>query len=723
MCRFSAAKRSAATVVAGVLFAVLTCGVVSSQPDAPHAVTVVVDDRPAGTVLLQPGNGGPLIAFGPLARALGWHFSAYGKTLELAGDGRRLKLTVGSTRVIEGGADVAPLGAAPVEIGGSAYLAVADVAPLFYVRTKLDGNRLVVSTATLDSSVVTVKEVKATPTPSPAPTGKAAAPPPPPARQAASVSMSLNAIGNQRYYQFGIISNTSGVRSNVMMTGASQLGAPAGSVTVGPTSRNVTVGDTNDPLSGIIMRNGALDGVDAYDRASGTDVTVGKRAAGQGEFAFSRRRQAVSQSIAILTQYGKFDQVLARETFQSKESWGELDREALLGTKGGGFGMYARTEGRTFIEGTATAAMSGLPLQNNDAPLQLDVARHTSDNVTVRAGFISGYQLKFTPFTSVNVRDQNMTFSGTLGGGASQVGAAYAGSRFNGQLYVGAGVGGRTSYLYAATPVDRLTLSLTSLVTTSSRDATLELQTQGHAVNFLAGVENVGSTTAATHFGPVVGASVPVFPGLAAQVAFNPTAAGNNVRFGLVASFKANNQPVIHSDRVVVTVVGGDDAGPMTLYVDGAPGKKFSGSTVSADITRGPHLISVETDDQAQGTPEVRLDVQHGSAVTVQLAPQRVIKGHLRIDAPASQIPSYFTVAGVSVQMQPSGQLAVVGPDGAFSFPLQAVEPGATLTVDPSTLPPDLGLEAPVAVPEAGTAELVLIPTKKVEKIYFPSGK
>jgi hypothetical protein len=604
---------------------------------------------------------------------------------------------------------------APTLIGRTVYIALADVSALFYVRTKLEGNRLRVSTTTIDSDEV--KEVKKA-LPRGAPSYAVVAPPIP-SRQAASVTLSLNALGSQRYYQFGITSNGTGLRSNVMLAGASQLSPPSGAVSFGPEARNVTIGTNTDPLSGIILRNGELTGIDAYDRASETDLMLGRRNAGQDLIGWSHRQGPASESVALVLQDGRFDQFVERRTYESPQRWGELDSELLLSTKGAGAGVYARTNGRTFLEATGTAVMRGLPLERNDAPLQLDVARQLNQDVTDRTGFTSGYELKFTPFASVSARDNNANFSATLGGGASQIGASYLTDRFNGQFSVGTGIGGRWTYLYAAAPVRQLTLNLQSLNSASSRDTTLELQTQGRTVNYIAGVEDVGSTT--MHFGPIVGISVPVFPGLAAQVAFNPTTAGNNIRVGLDASFKARGRQAVPVDRVTIAVAGDCGPEPMTLYVDGAPVKPFAGSSVGADIARGPHLISVETDDGTKGSLEVRVEVHHGSALTVSLASMRVIQGRVRVDAAASQIPSYFRLSGVTVLLQPWGQVATVDAKGTFAFSKQVIDAGSTLIVDPNTLPPDLALQRPVPVPDSGLAELVIVPTKKLEKHFFSS--
>ncbi len=714
-----ALKLGLALLTFGMVLAILTGAVVVGQPELPHPVIVWVDDRPAGSVRLRPGAAGELVDLGALARALGWRLQSAGKLIELSGEGRPLELTAGSTRVREGRFEDAPLSVAPSVVDGTVYIALADVAGLFYVRTKLEGNRLRVSTATIDADAVTVTEVKLPPQPSPTPAKIAAPPPPAPQQQAASISLALNELGSQRFFQFGITSNVPTLRSNLVMLDSNQLSPPSGSVTVGPLARNLTFGTNTDPLSGIILRTGSLSGVDAYDRNSGTDVVAGRRNAGQNLVGWSRRRGTVSESVAMLMTDGRLDQVLARRTYETRHTWGEVDRELLVGTKGAGAGIYVRTNGRTFYEGTATFATRGLPLQNNDAPLQLDIARRLSQNVTLRAGFIAGYALKAVPFTSISARDRDMTFSASLGGGDSQIGAAYVTNRFSGQLFVGGGIGGRSTFLSAATSLGPLTVNLQSLETASSRDTTLELQTQGRAVNLLAGVEDVGSTK--MHVGPVVGLSVPLFSGLAAQVAFNPTAAGDNIRVGLVASFKARNRPTIRSDRVVLTVSNGEGAGPLTLAVDGAPGKTFTGSTLVADITDGPHVISVETADGSRGSPDVRLDVHRGAALTVALVPVRTVRGHVRIDAPAAEIPDYFSLAGTTVLLQPWGQIATVDANGSFVFFNLAIDPGSTLVVDPNTLPPDLKMLAAVPVPDSGPAELVLVPTKKIEQHYFPA--
>jgi hypothetical protein len=689
------------------------------QPAAPQVAITFVDGRPAGRVTLHAGANGELVGLAALARNLGWRFLMRGTNVELNGDGRRLELAIGTSRVLEDGRESALLSVALTRIGGTVYLALADVPDLFYVRTKLEGNRLEVSTTTIAANEVEEVKVSPTATPAAAPPSRWSLAPAVPSRQTASVSMSLNALGSQRYYQFGIISNGAGLRSNVMLTGADQLSPPSGSVTFGPEARNVTIGTNTDPLSGIILRNGGLTGIDAYDRASGNEVVAGRRYAGQDLIGVSHRKERVSESVALLVANGRFDQVLARRTVESPQSWGEIDNEVLFGTKGGGAGIYARTKGRTFLEATATTVTHGLPLTRNDAPLQLDAARQVSQSVTVRTGFVSGYELKLTPFASVSARANNATFSATLGGSGSQIGASYLTDRFNGQFGAGTGIGGRWTYLFAAVPLRQLTLDLQSLDNAPNRDTTLELQTQGRAVNYIGGLEDVGTNI--MHFGPIVGLSVPIFSGLAAQVAYNPTTAGDNIRLGLNATFKAANGQAVPIDRVTISVAGASGPGLMSLLVDGTRVQHFSGSSVAADIPRGSHLISVETDDGTQGSPEARYDVHHGSSFALSLAPMRIIQGRVRVEAAASQIPKYFELSGVTVLLQPWGQVATVDEDGNFTFSKQVIVPGSTLIIDPSSLPPDLALEQPIPVPDSGRAELIIGPTKKLEKFAFPS--
>jgi hypothetical protein len=711
-------------ILFGVLFAGLSC-VVVSQPEAPRRVLVFVDGRPAGSVMLHPGATGELVALGSLARTLGWRAMASGDALELSGESRRLRLAAGTTRVLEEGAETTPLSVPAVRIDAALYVAVADIGDLLFLRAEVRGNALMISTAALDPSAVSVTERALPPAPSPSPVRSAAnqpAPPPMAVRQAASLSLSLNSIGSQRFYEFGIISNGADLRSNLLFSGESQIGPPSGSVTVGPLAHSTTIGDNTDPLSGIILRNGSLIGVDVANRDTGTDLVAGRRNDGQTLAGWSHRTSGGSEGVAVVAQDGHFNQFIARRTYEKRYAWGVVQREVLAGTRGVGTGLYARTNGRTFYEATVTDATRGLPLQMDDAPRQVDVGRKVSNNVTVRAGFVSAYGLAFTPFASVFARANDTTFSATLGKGTTAFGGAYQTDRLSAEAYLGGGIDGRSTYVHIATPVRRMTLAFQVLDTSSGRDTTLELQTQGHVVNFLAGVESVGQTVA--HLGPVVGMLVPVLPGLSAQLAFNPTEHGNNLKAGLVATFKArNSESSVPSDRVAISVIDGDRAGPMTLSIDGAPAKSFTGSSIVADIVRGPHIIAVTTDDGKRGSADTTLDVKRGATLSLALVPIRTIRGHVRIIAALNEIPGAFTLAGTTVLVRPMGLVAPVDADGAFAFYNIAIAPGSTLIVDPNGLPPDLELQAPVPVPETDgiPAELILVPTRKVERKSFPA--
>ena len=77
-------------------------------------------------------------------------------------------------------------------------------------------------------------------------------------------------------------------------------------------------------------------------------------------------------------------------------------------------------------------------------------------------------------------------------------------------------------------------------------------------------------------------------------------------------------------------------------------------------------------------------------------------------------------LAGIAIAVDPGGAAVETAADGTFVFPKLPLAPGATIAVDPSSLPREL--RAPDRQPlPAGDVTLVLGPGLRVERQTFPA--
>ncbi|MDB5092003.1 MAG: hypothetical protein JWO85_104 [Candidatus Eremiobacteraeota bacterium] len=693
--------------------------VATNAAAATVPLAVVLDDRAAGTV--QALRQGAILAVPllPLAAALGWTLDRSEGGWRLRGDGRTFLLRPGSVQVTERGSLALTLLHAPLELDRRLFVATGDLPGLFDVRADVQGRRLAVSTTTIDAGVAVSEQKKppkkkavATPSPSPTPLVRGF-------QGGDRVTLTLVQNGPSR--TVGVALQTVGtIRSGLAMT---DDGVPTtGSVTLGTADRNVTVGDTSDPLIGLVFRNPGLIGAEV--RSGRYAVVTGRRTRdGRTVTGFSATHGSRTDFVELLrSPGGRFDQAIVGRRVSRVTSWGLLREEVFAGTKGVGLGAYARTRGRFYGELTATAASGGFPLQAGDAPIIADAAYDMSRGLTARLGFSGGHGTPSSPFAGFVAHGAHLGGALTVARGYTGVSGSYAGAGANAQFSLSRSAGLMEYGVRAAGTVRGVALELNANADTQSdHDVSLLARRVGRGIDLLAGVE-AGRSSSVSWAAPVVGVAVPLVRGLDLEATISPQGSARPViRISLVAGFT----PPHRTARIVTVplIVRVDSALPqaVVLYVDGFRTKEGDGTGVRIDVVPGAHFVRLETLDGALGSPDTPVDTAATREAALPLWPLRAISGRILVDAPASTIPRDLSLAGISLVLDPGGVVTTADAEGRFAFPLAAIAPNATVHIDEDTAPSGLAPLAAAPVGEAGVVTLKLGPARKVERVTFPS--
>ena len=172
--------------------------------------------------------------------------------------------------------------------------------------------------------------------------------------------------------------------------GSAAVTNPVGTVTVGAPARNIGFGAIDNPLAGSIINNGSLTGVTAHVAAGGGasyDLSSGSTINGNVT-AFTRSSATSVDALALMSGDGAFDQALLRHAVISKEAWGTIDYEAIVGQHGVAEGVHARTKGKTFLDANLSDASGTLPLIDGDLPSGAVIGEHLGPVTTVTAGYV-----------------------------------------------------------------------------------------------------------------------------------------------------------------------------------------------------------------------------------------------------------------------------------------------------------------------------------------------
>jgi len=166
--------------------------------------------------------------------------------------------------------------------------------------------------------------------------------------------------------------------------------------------------------------------------------------------------------------------------------------------------------------------------------------------------------------------------------------------------------------------------------------------------------------------------------------------------------------------------IDGGAAQRLRLFVDGVPSPLAATPLAHVAVARGPHVFAVETDDGTSGSPDVsaRIDAP-GDGATLSIRPFRTVRGRVVVSDGAVW-PGDAGLAGILVSVDPGGTSVETAADGTFVFPKLPLAPGATIAVEPGSLPRELRAPDRQPLPD-GDVTLVLGPGLRIERRTFPA--
>ncbi len=717
-------------VAAGVLIALagnaafagnaISAAKFARPPRAYALLSVRVDDVALGSIAVQRPGETALVPLDAVANALGWRVVALGDGMRLSGDDRTVVVTAGSRRVRENGELRLLFGEAVVSRAGRLYLNTADVSRLFGVRCESANGGIAFVRPIQVGTPARIVEIARPPVPhpSPAPHGAVhrsddAAPHP---ATAGRIVIALDRVGSTRLLQISSETKSGVLQTSLTSSGVNDFGTPNATVVVGSAERNVALGMLTDPLAGTIFRGTLYEGI-ALGRG-GRTLFAGRRLADGTDLmgmTFGDALHGGSTTVATLWRNGAYDQTIVRSLRRTRHPWGDFSTEVLAGDKGVGIGFAARTRGRTFLEADAAYAGRGLPLGPNDAPVNLDIGRELSPATTAVAGLSTGPHQPLAPFFGISTRAHGLLASASVSDRTLTASLAYQSANASLQAYSVPGPQ-RSGGVQGMFAFPGAVLDLTATTSAGTRDAALTLRTTRRGINAIAGA----GFPSAGRIAPIVGLSVPLTPLLVLEGTVRPAGAtAHAVRLGLAMGIPARRKPSVPTVDAVIHV-DGDASQRLRLFVDGVPSRLAVAPVGHVAVTRGPHVFAVETDDGMRGSPDVsvRIDAP-GDGVTLPIWPFRTVRGRVIVSDRAVWSPD-ASFAGIIISIDPGGTTVETAADGTFIFPKLPLAPGATIAVDPSTLPREL--HAPDRQPLAdGDVTLVLGPGLRIERQTFPA--
>jgi hypothetical protein len=717
-------RRFAARVAALAFSIVLLSSLSLAAATATGTLPVSLDGKPLGAIAVARPGLQPLIEVETLATALQWRVTIGPTGTDLDdGTGKRT-LHAGSRSIQEDGTNVEVFDEPPTLRNGHLMLVLSDALSLF----SIDGSytttlvRLTTTGSSQSSAFAATevpKAVVASPTPVPLVT-PAPAVGSPFEPGLADISLSLDADGSQRFYRIGLASNTSVLHANVNSAGIQTLGSPDGTITVGGTMRNASIGQLADPVGGIILPGGGFEGATWFSRTAqyATTLIAGRRDDGRTMIGIERTRPNSSDSdtIAVISNNGTYEQTILRHAHTTAPKWGSLTEEILASERGVGAGLSAQTRGRAFLQSTLTFVTGGLPIGPNSAPVNIAAGYNASVATTFTAGFYTARGTSLSPYVGIQTGTPTLRLFANATPHLITTGLSYFGSIGNAQLLFEPG-NERLVELQSQLRVHDLEADILAASQSSSSQTDIEFQTIHPGINLVAGFAAISGG----HSGPVIGISVPVSRSLAFEVSERPGSIGRfATRFSVHAGLPPR-RPHIPQYPLTVMVDGTGATTPLRLLVDGIPTGNFTGAIRQATITlaRGPHDIYAETLDGASGSPSRHLTLTEATSANLTLFPERIIRGRIRFTGTPAEIPPDASLAGIKLRIEPGGIVAESDAGGNFLFPRQPLDPHAILAVDPDTLPRGMDAPEPIDVGQTDTPLDLPIAPRRIERQVF----
>lgn len=550
-----------------------------------------------------------------------------------------------------------------------------------------------------------------TPRPAPSPYGPGLR------NQAGSVSFSVEFEGAMRTYHTSASANGERVRGTLSSNGIDTLGAPLGVITLGDAAHRTSIGELNDPLSGLILRSGAFSGIDVHrgiGGGDGFDAYSGRRLDGHSLYALEHVHGNTTDTFGILSEGGnRFGSALLRHEVITSTRWGSVDQEILAGTHGLAVGIQARTRGRTFVDATLTRAIGTLPLADGDLPSTLSVGRLIGTATTVTAGFAETQGAPARTFVAGSTRLRNVTFAANASKGSQNMFVSASGNGGFAQFFASTGsqtiLGMRGSFAVRGAQFE-----FDGTRSGGATNGSAQFRT-GHAgLNYAAGMDFSNGKAR-----PLLGVISALTPALALEAALIPGNSGRPaVRFSIVAGF-SNRAPHSVTFPLAIAVNGPTDAAPLRLFIDGRLTNALRGGRGSIALPAGTHDVYVATTDGAYGSTQRQILAGVDRTISIDLIPQRTIHGRVRFAVAAGQVPVTGTLDGVRIVLAPSGLSVVCDADGVFVFPRAPYDPQTTLLLDPDTLPRGFLQPDPIAIDAADDLDVALASARRTERQIF----
>ncbi len=653
------------------------------------------------------------IAIEPLARKLDWTFRRTPEGAILDDGSGPQALRIGSRIVREDDTDVQLFDRPAAVRNGNVELTIADAATLFHLQVQQNGtNVALVNDFTSDA---TIREIPRPATPAPAPVASAKpqtySAPALVAGNAGTLGLSVMFDGSSRIYQTSLSGAAGLVRGSVSSYGSDAVAAPVGIVTVGAPVQNVSFGSIDNPLSGSVIENGTMVGLDGHVARAGTsyDAYTGHTIDGS-ILALARTHDGTTDAVADVSSLGT-DQAILRHSVIATEPWGTLDDELLVGERGTAAGIHARTRGKTFVDAIASAASGTLPLGDGDEPTGAVAGEHLSSTTTITAGYIRSIAAPGSPTLGMTTRLSGVSLGANVSKHWTNLTASVNGAAGYASFFASAGA----QHVFGLSGGLNLHKALAEVDLTGSGGATsgtFQLRTNHSGLNLAAGADIETGVIR-----PIVGVVAPITSALAFEVGLVPAPSGRPaIKLSLLAGFRAP-QPRVATFPISVFVPDASHYGPLQLFIDGARVTTPFGAGAHVNVPAGRHTLYVQTADRAYGSlPADVVAASSAPAVALPLFPQRTIAGTVRFGGSPDAIPEGETIQAIRVVLEPSGESAMTGPDGRFVFPRAPYDPASTILLDPASVPG--GFLAPGALPVAAAdTDVTLVPARRVEQV------
>jgi hypothetical protein len=712
------ASRRGVHLVVGMLLALCAATIGEARAASAPGLSLWLDNVRIAAVGIARVDAAPLVPLDALADALGWRVVALTDGARLVGEDRTVVVTAGSRKIRENG-ETRVLFAEPIVMrNGKLYLGAPDATRLFGVRVESRKGALAFIRPTLVNSHVAIAEVARPATPRPTATPRARVVAEGTATNGGTdgrVVVALDRIGATRMLSFTSETHGGALQTNVQSTGVNDFGRPNATVVIGGPGHSLAVGLIPDPLSGVVFRGSVFDGV-ALGQGNATYFAGREVASGHdivGE-TVADRASGTALTLATVSNNGTVDQEILRRLKRVRNAWGDVTTEEIVGTRGVGFGISARTRGTTFLEADAGYGTHGLPLGPNDAQSNLDVGRYLSANTTAVVGLSTGIGQPVAPFLGLATRGNGLQASASLANRTVNASLGYQSQSVFAQFYTAPGPQHATGFQGTYTAPDVL-VDLTTTSSVGASDEALTLRTVRRGPNLIAGV---GLPTGG-HLAPILGVALPLTSLLSVEGSIRPAgASAHALRLALAMGIPKRRPPSVPT---VVALVRAEGASPMRLraIVDGVPQAAIAAGDQRVAVVRGLHTFAIASEDGTLGSPDITVDVEAaGDGATLQLWPMRTIRGRVVVD-PAAGYAADASLAGFLVRLEPGDLTAETAVDGTFFFAPQPIAPNATVHVDQGSLPRELRAPDAVSATTMGDLTLVLGPGLKVERQTF----